>query len=147
MAKLEGAELIEGHHWGQPPDGPITIGEHGIEFQIDLREGQKTGFYLDQRENRRAAAAYLRGRRVLDLFCYTGGFSLAAAKLGGAKQTLGIDGSKRAIAQAVDCRSASSRWRTVSRRSIDSPKRGRSSTPSSSTRPSSPAIAAAFPRP
>jgi 23S rRNA (cytosine1962-C5)-methyltransferase len=100
MANLEGASLIEGHYWGELPEGPIAIAESGIQFQVDLREGQKTGFYLDQRENRRAAAAYMRGRRVLDLFCYTGGFSLAAAKLGGAKTTLGIDGSKRAIAQA-----------------------------------------------
>jgi 23S rRNA (cytosine1962-C5)-methyltransferase len=100
MANLEGASLIEGHYWGELPEGPIAIAESGIQFQVDLREGQKTGFYLDQRENRRAAAAYMRGRRVLDLFCYTGGFSLAAAKLGGAKATLGIDGSKRAIAQA-----------------------------------------------
>ncbi len=101
MAKLEGAELIEGHHWGQRPEAPIAIGENGIQFQIDLGEGPKTGFYLDQRENRRAAAAYMRGRRVLDLFCNTGGFSLAAAKLGGARESLGNDGSKRAIAQAV----------------------------------------------
>lgn len=100
MANLEGASLVEGHYWGQMPEGPIMIAESGIRFQVDLSEGQKTGFYLDQRENRRAAAGYLRGRRVLDLFCYTGGFSLAAAKLGGAKETLGIDGSKRAIAQA-----------------------------------------------
>ena len=101
MAKLEGAELVEGHHWGQRPEEALAIAENGIQFQIDLSEGQKTGFYLDQRENRRAAAALMRGRRVLDLFCYTGGFSLAAAKLGGAKETLGIDGSKRAIAQAA----------------------------------------------
>ena len=101
MARLEGASLVEGHYWGELPDTPIVIAEHGVQFQVDLRQGQKTGFYLDQRENRRAAAAYLRGRRVLDLFCYTGGFSLAAAKLGGAKETLGIDGSKRAIAQAA----------------------------------------------
>ena len=100
MANLEGASLVEGHYWGQLPDAPIDIVESGVRLQIDLSGGQKTGFYLDQRENRRAAAAYLRGRRVLDMFCYTGGFSLAAAKLGGAKETLGIDGSKRAIAQA-----------------------------------------------
>ena len=100
MANLEGAQLAEGHYWGELPPGPIEVMESGIRFQIDLREGQKTGFYLDQRENRRAAAGYLRGRSVLDLFCYTGGFSLAAAAMGGAKATLGIDGSKRAIAQA-----------------------------------------------
>lgn len=100
MARLEGAGLAEGHYWGQLPQAPITIFESGLTFQVDLREGQKTGFYLDQRENRRAAAAYLRGRRVLDLFCYTGGFALAAAALGGAREVLGIDASKRAIAQA-----------------------------------------------
>lgn len=100
MARLEGAGLAEGHYWGQLPDGPITIVENGVKFLVDLRDGQKTGFYLDQRENRRAAANYLRGRRVLDLFCYTGGFALAAAALGGAREVLGIDGSKRAIAQA-----------------------------------------------
>src|SRR5687767_465076 len=57
--------------------------------------------YLDQRETRLAAAKYLSGRRVLDLFCYTGGFAMTAAGLGGAKEVLGIDGSKKAIAQAT----------------------------------------------
>ena len=57
----------------------------GCAYRIDFAEGQKTGFYLDQRENRRAAAAYLHGRRVLDMFCYSGGFSLAAAAWGGAR--------------------------------------------------------------
>ncbi len=60
---------------------------------MDLKAGQKTGFYLDQRDNRRAVAAYCRGRRVLDLFCYTGGFALNALKHGGAEAVLGIDGS------------------------------------------------------
>lgn len=100
MAKLEGVEVVEEHHWGELPEGPLTIRENGIAFGLDLREGQKTGFYLDQRENRKAAAAYMQGRRVLDLFCYTGGFALAAAALGKAKEALGIDGSKKAIAQA-----------------------------------------------
>ena len=100
MAKLEGVEFTEEMHWGELPEGQLTIKENDIAFGLDLREGQKTGFYLDQRENRRAAAAYMKGRRVLDLFCYTGGFALAAAKLGGAKEVLGIDGSKKAIAQA-----------------------------------------------
>jgi 23S rRNA (cytosine1962-C5)-methyltransferase len=67
---------------------------------VDLRTGPKTGFYLDQRENRQAAATYLGGRRVLDLFCFSGGFSLAAAKLGGAHEVLGIDSSDKAIALA-----------------------------------------------
>ncbi|MCE9526909.1 MAG: class I SAM-dependent rRNA methyltransferase [Planctomycetales bacterium] len=100
MAKLEGVEFVEELHWGELPEGQLTIHENGIAFGLDLKEGQKTGFYLDQRENRKAAAAYLKGRRVLDMFCYTGGFALAAAKLGQAQEVLGIDGSKKAIAQA-----------------------------------------------
>ena len=99
MAQLEGAELVEGHVWGELPAGPLTIREHGLVYEVDLHAGQKTGFYLDQRDNRLAAAAYLRGRRVLDLFCYTGGFAMNAAR-GGAAEVLGIDGSKKAIAQA-----------------------------------------------
>ncbi len=78
----------------------MFIEEHGIRYGVELTGGQKTGFFLDQRENRRAAAAYVRGRRVLDLFCYSGGFSLAAHVLGQARQVLGIDSSERAIALA-----------------------------------------------
>jgi 23S rRNA (cytosine1962-C5)-methyltransferase len=100
VAQLEGMQLAEGHVWGELPAGPITIREHGLAYEIDLHAGQKTGFYLDQRENRRAAAAYLRGRRVLDMFCYTGGFAMAARALGGAADVLGIDASKKAVAQA-----------------------------------------------
>lgn len=97
--QLEGIELAADRHWGELPAAPITIRENDLSFEVDLSEGQKTGFYLDQRENRVAAARYLRGKRVLDLFCYTGGFALNAAKLGAAEVT-GIDGSKKAIAQA-----------------------------------------------
>ena len=100
MAQLEGVEIAEGHTWGELPEGPITIREHGLAYEVDLHAGQKTGFYLDQRENRRAAASYLLGRRVLDMFCYTGGFAMAASKLGGAREVLGIDSSKKAVAQA-----------------------------------------------
>jgi 23S rRNA (cytosine1962-C5)-methyltransferase len=99
-AVVEGVELAEGKIWGELPDGALTIEEHGLAYEVDLHEGQKTGFYLDQRENRKAAAAYVRGGRVLDMFSYTGGFALCAAKLGGASEVLGIDGSKRAVAQA-----------------------------------------------
>jgi 23S rRNA (cytosine1962-C5)-methyltransferase len=99
-AQLEGMDIQEGQVWGHLPDGPLTIREHGLAYEVDLSSGQKTGMYLDQRENRLATAKYLRDRRVLDMFCYTGGFALCAAALGGAKEVLGIDGSKRAIAQA-----------------------------------------------
>jgi 2-polyprenyl-3-methyl-5-hydroxy-6-metoxy-1,4-benzoquinol methylase len=67
---------------------------------VELAEGHKTGFYLDQRENRRHAARYLEGRRVLDVCCYSGGFSLAAVRLGAAARVWGIDVSEHAIALA-----------------------------------------------
>src|SRR5439155_7791611 len=90
--------FADGHVWGELPDGPVLIREHGLAYEVDLRFGQKTGLYLDQRENRLAAAKYFRGRRVLDMFCYTGGFAMTAAAIGGASEVLGIDGSKKAIA-------------------------------------------------
>ena len=99
-AKLEGLEFESGLRWGEAPDGPVFITENGVRYGVDLGEGQKTGFYLDQRENRVAAAKYLRDRRVLDMFCYSGSFSLAALLVGGARETLGIDGSEKAIALA-----------------------------------------------
>jgi 23S rRNA (cytosine1962-C5)-methyltransferase len=90
-------EVRDGVAWGEIPDEAIVVADRGLRYRIDLAEGQKTGFYLDQRENRRAAAAYLRGRRVLDMFCYSGGFSLAAAAWGGARECLGYDSSQKAI--------------------------------------------------
>ena len=100
MAQIEGVELVEGKMWGELAAGAIEIHEHDLKYQVDLHEGQKTGLYLDQRENRKAAAAYVRGGRVLDMFSYTGGFAMCAAALGGAAEVLGIDSSKKAIAQA-----------------------------------------------
>jgi 23S rRNA (cytosine1962-C5)-methyltransferase len=98
--QLEGMELADQLLAGELPAEAITIRENGLEYELDLSEGQKTGFYLDQRENRRAAAAYLRGRRVLDMFCYTGGFAMNAAGVGGAREVLGIDSSKKAVGHA-----------------------------------------------
>jgi 23S rRNA (cytosine1962-C5)-methyltransferase len=100
MAKAEAMDVEAGPIWGEPPDGPVFIEEHGLRYGVDLASGQKTGFYLDQRENRRVVAGLMAGRRVLDVFCYSGGFSLSALRLGGARETLGIDGSDRAIAWA-----------------------------------------------
>jgi 23S rRNA (cytosine1962-C5)-methyltransferase len=96
IAEQEGLRIPEGLGLGTLPEGPIELVEHGITYLVDLRAGQKTGFYLDQRDNRRAVAAYARGRRVLDLFCYTGGFGLNALH-GGAEHVLGIDSSAPAI--------------------------------------------------
>ncbi|MBX3414495.1 MAG: class I SAM-dependent rRNA methyltransferase [Pirellulales bacterium] len=100
VAKLEGLEYMDRTLFGTTPSGPIFITENGLRYGVDLTEGQKTGFYVDQRENRLAAARYLSGRRVLDAFCYSGGFSLAAVVHGGATETLGIDASEKAIALA-----------------------------------------------
>jgi len=101
IARTEGIEVPHGLRWGQPPAESVTIVEHGLKYLLAWGEGQKTGFYLDQRENRRTAARYLAGRRVLDVCCYSGGFSLAAAALGGAQDVLGIDASQRAVDQAA----------------------------------------------
>jgi 23S rRNA (cytosine1962-C5)-methyltransferase len=97
MNRAEGIELHDSHLWGRAPEGPVVIAENGLRWQVDLLEGQKTGFYLDQRENRRAAAALVGGRRVLDMFCYTGGFSLAASAWGGAAEVLAFDSSQKAV--------------------------------------------------
>jgi 23S rRNA (cytosine1962-C5)-methyltransferase len=98
VAKAEGIDLRDGLHWGQAPEGPVFITENGLRYGVDLAEGQKTGYYLDQRENRRVAASYFAGRSVLDLFCYSGGFSLNAA--GRAVEVQGFDSSQKAIGLA-----------------------------------------------
>jgi 23S rRNA (cytosine1962-C5)-methyltransferase len=100
IVRAEGLDPAPGLAWGRAPEGPVEILDQGLRYGVDLAEGQKTGLYLDQRENRAAAARYLNGRRVLDMFCYTGGFSLAAAALGKAREVLGFDSSQRAVAQA-----------------------------------------------
>jgi 23S rRNA (cytosine1962-C5)-methyltransferase len=99
IGQLEGLELQDGVLWGQVPNDPIVIEEEGIRFRVNLKEGQKTGFYLDQRDNRRAVARLANGRRVLDAFCYTGGFGLHAARAG-ATEVIGVDVSEPALALA-----------------------------------------------
>jgi len=95
---LEGLSLVKGVAYGS------LSGEHwasidGIEMQIDPLAGQKTGFYLDQRDNRTALLPWVKGKKLLDLFCYNGAWSLAAAKAG-AVEVVGVDLSAQAIAQA-----------------------------------------------
>jgi 23S rRNA (cytosine1962-C5)-methyltransferase len=101
VGQLEGLEAHDELVWGEAPPGPIEIEEGGLRFLVNLAEGQKTGFYLDQRDNRQAAARLARGRRVLDAFCYTGGFGLHAARAGAAS-VLGIDQSEPALRLARD---------------------------------------------
>jgi len=86
--------------WGETPPGPILVQEHGLDIGIDLLAGQKTGFYLDQRDNRLTAAQLVKDKRVLDMFCYTGGFSLVASRCGHAKEVWAFDSSEKAIVLA-----------------------------------------------
>lgn len=79
---------------------PIKILEHGIRYEVDFERGHKTGFFCDQRENRRRVARYSADKRVLDLCCYTGGFSITAKLLGKAAEVTGVDLDEEAIAQA-----------------------------------------------
>ncbi len=84
---------------GAEPDGPTRILEHGIKYEVDVVSGQKTGFYLDQRDNRARVGLLASGREVLNGFCYTGGFSLSALS-GGARSVLSVDSSAPALAMA-----------------------------------------------
>jgi 23S rRNA (cytosine1962-C5)-methyltransferase len=80
--------------------GPITFEESGIHYRVDVLEGQKTGFFFDQRENRLALNGYVQGRRTLDCFCYVGAWAFSAARFG-AVEVSGLDSSEKAIALAT----------------------------------------------
>ncbi|MBQ5540579.1 MAG: class I SAM-dependent rRNA methyltransferase, partial [Bacteroidales bacterium] len=73
-----------------------TVSEYGMKFLVNVIEGQKTGYFIDQRENRNLLRQYSKGKTVLNMFCYTGGFSVAALK-GGAKSVTSVDASQTAI--------------------------------------------------
>ena len=96
IGQLEGLDLHDGPLRGHAPAGPIEIDEHGLRLRVNLAEGQKTGYYLDQRDNRQAVARLAAGRRMLDAFCYSGGFGLHAARAG-ATAVLGVDASEPAL--------------------------------------------------
>ena len=85
---------------GEPFDTMVPITENGVRYMVDVENGQKTGFFLDQKENRRAIAGLCRGARVLDCFTHTGSFGLNAA-LAGAAEVTSVDASDLAIAQAA----------------------------------------------
>jgi 23S rRNA (cytosine1962-C5)-methyltransferase len=97
IGKLEGVSLQDGLLCGEAPPPEIVVRERGIQIAVNLQEGQKTGYYLDQRENRAAVARYCPGKRMLDAFCYTGGFGLAAAQAGAA-EVVCLDASEAALA-------------------------------------------------
>ncbi|MBI5381410.1 MAG: class I SAM-dependent rRNA methyltransferase [Opitutae bacterium] len=78
----------------------VRVREHGVRYEVDFALGHKTGFFCDQRDNRLRLSRFVRDARVLDLCCYTGGFALAAAQLGGATEVTGVDLDETAIEQA-----------------------------------------------
>ncbi len=94
--KMEG--LSESTHalYGPEPPDFVEIEECGHKFIVDIKQGQKTGFFLDQRENRRKVAAQAKGKSVLNCFAYTGGFSIYAAKAG-AKSVVSVEIQERAL--------------------------------------------------
>jgi len=96
VREWEGLEKRVGMLRGEEPPDYVEILEHGISFVVDIHTGQKTGFFLDQRENRKLVKEHAREKRVLNCFAYTGGFSVYAA-LGGARHIVTVETSKRAL--------------------------------------------------
>jgi 23S rRNA (cytosine1962-C5)-methyltransferase len=96
VRKLEGLQPRSGFVRGNKSASRCPIVEYGLNFRVDVEQGQKTGFFLDQRENRARVRALAAGREVLDGFAYTGGFSIAALA-GGAKRVCAIESSSDAV--------------------------------------------------
>ena len=100
VRRLEGLEMNTGLLYGEVPDR-VMISENGVQFWVDVKEGQKTGFFMDQKENRAAIAPFVKGKKVLDCFTHTGSFALHAGKFG-AKEVTGVDISEYACAFAAE---------------------------------------------
>jgi 23S rRNA (cytosine1962-C5)-methyltransferase len=98
VRELEGLQQQKGF-LSEPFDTNIIINENGLQFYVDIENGQKTGYFLDQQDNRKAVQHIVKDADVLGAFCYTGTFEIHAAKYG-AKKVLGLDISENAIAQA-----------------------------------------------
>lgn len=98
VRELEGLEPTKGLVAGPALDGPICIEENGLKFWVDLEGGQKTGFFIDQRDNRQLFRQMVKGKSVLNCFCYTGAFSVYAFA-GGAISVLSMDSSEPAMQQ------------------------------------------------
>ena len=94
--KHENLEATQGLLWGETPPEFIEVRENGIAYHINIADGQKSGFYCDQRDNREILAAYSKDKNVLDCFCYSGGFTLNSLKHGAAHVT-SVDSSALAI--------------------------------------------------
>jgi 23S rRNA (cytosine1962-C5)-methyltransferase len=101
VREYEGLPLREGIIRGTVPDSGMVIFENGFPLCVYLNEGQKTGYFLDQKENRLGAARFAAGKKVLDLCCYSGGFAIHAARFGAAEVTA-VDVSADALALVQD---------------------------------------------
>lgn len=101
VRSLEGLQPRAGFVRGNRAAKRCPIVEHGMHFRVDVEAGQKTGFFLDQRENRQRVRALAAGRDVLDAFCYTGGFAVAALA-GGAQHVVAVDSSAAALEVAKE---------------------------------------------
>ena len=91
-----GLNAVDGYLFGHSDSKSHIVTENGLKFKVNWEEGQKTGFFLDQRENRALLRRYAAGRTVLNTFCYTGGFSVGAMA-GGALEVCSVDSSERAV--------------------------------------------------
>lgn len=100
VRRLEGMQEATGLLYGDVPDR-VPMVENGIVYAVDVKHGQKTGFFLDQKENRAAIAPLCPGARAIDMFCHNGSFALNAAKYG-AREVTGVDISEEALAVARD---------------------------------------------
>ena len=96
----EGMERSKGFI-GEPFDTKVEIVENGVRYMVDVEDGQKTGFFLDQKNNRAAIHRFCKGKRVLDCFTHTGSFALNAG-IAGASSVLGVDASQLAVDQAIE---------------------------------------------
>ncbi|QCT20793.1 23S rRNA (cytosine(1962)-C(5))-methyltransferase RlmI [Jejubacter calystegiae] len=99
VRKKEGMALTQGPVCGELPPDLLTIEEHGMKLLVDIKAGHKTGYYLDQRDSRFATRRYVKDRRVLNCFSYTGGFAVSAL-LGGCSEVISVDTSEEALAIA-----------------------------------------------
>ncbi|TYP56702.1 class I SAM-dependent rRNA methyltransferase [Thermosediminibacter litoriperuensis] len=95
VRELEGLPQVKGCLYGEVPER-IIIEENGLKLYVDVINGQKTGYFFDQKENRRAIEPLVKGAEVLECFCYTGSFALSAARYG-AKKVLAFDSSRDAV--------------------------------------------------
>ena len=96
VRKKEGLPLAQGHVLGEMPPALLPITEHGMQLLVDIQQGHKTGFYLDQRDSRLATRRYAEGRRVLNCFSYTGAFAVSAL-MGGCAHVTSVDTSQAAL--------------------------------------------------